>query len=111
MDDLLSKKCIPCEGGTPPLAPEEVTGYLKKVSGWEVSLNSQEIFKEFVFKDFMGAMNFANDIAKVAEAEGHHPDLTISWGKVIVSLTTHSIGGLSENDFILAAKIDTLLPK
>ena len=108
MTDLLSKKCIPCEGGTPPLSSEEVQRYLGEVSGWTANKEFTKISKEFIQKDFVEAMMFANRIAILAESEGHHPDLLISYGKVVVELSTHAVGGLSENDFILAAKIDTL---
>lgn len=108
MHDLKDRKCVPCEGGTPPLSQEEVTGYLTRVYGWSLSRGGGEISKTFRFHDFAGALAFANRIGEIAEREGHHPDLTVSWGKVGVTLSTHSIGGLSENDFILAAKIDVL---
>ena len=112
MDSLLSKKCIPCEGGTLPLTDVQVSEYLKEVSGWSVGIGHEgdieRIVKEFKFKDFAEAMVFANKIAVLADQEGHHPDLGVSWGKVVVELSTHAIGGLSENDFILAAKIDAL---
>ena len=112
MSNLLSKKCIPCEGGTPPLTEVEISEYLKQVSGWNVMIDHEgeikNIVKDFKFKDFAEAMAFANKIAALAEEEGHHPDLKVSWGKVGVELSTHAVGGLSENDFILAAKIDSL---
>ena len=107
-NNLLAKKCIPCEGGTAPLTLEEVSTLLPQVPDWMVSEDAKHISKHYKFKDFMGAMNFANKIAEIAEEEGHHPDLAISWGKVGVDLSTHAIGGLSENDFILAAKIEAL---
>ena len=91
-----------------PLAEAEIDSLRDQVSGWQVSVDLKKISKEFKFRDFGGAMGFANKIAALAEEEGHHPDLQVSWGKVVVELSTHSIGGLSENDFILAAKIDTL---
>jgi 4a-hydroxytetrahydrobiopterin dehydratase len=79
---------------------------MKQLHEWTLSTDDKSISKTFTFKNFMGAMHFANAIAEIAEQEGHHPDLAISWGKVGVSLTTHAIKGLSQNDFILAAKID-----
>jgi 4a-hydroxytetrahydrobiopterin dehydratase len=106
--DLAQKKCVPCEGGAVPLERAEAETLLKQVSGWSLGADGKKISKEFKFKDFLEAMAFANKITPIAEAEGHHPDLSIGWGKVGVELTTHAIGGLSENDFILAAKIDTL---
>jgi 4a-hydroxytetrahydrobiopterin dehydratase len=106
--DLASKRCIPCEGGTPPLFKPQAEALLKEVSGWSLSPDAKSISKQFKFKNFAEALAFANKIGAIAEAENHHPDLTLSWGKVGVALSTHSIGGLSENDFILAAKIDAV---
>lgn len=104
--DLSQKRCVPCEGGVAPFSRPESEGLLKQTSGWSLSKDAKKISRTFKFKDFSEAMQFANKVAAVAEAEGHHPDLHISWGKVIAELTTHAIEGLSENDFILAAKID-----
>lgn len=106
MHDLLSKKCIPCEGGTDPLTEEQVAGYMDEVSGWNVTEDFKMIFKEFKFKDFVGSVNFVNKVADIAEMEGHHPDIHVFYNKVVLELSTHAIKGLSENDFILAAKID-----
>ncbi|OGY99319.1 MAG: hypothetical protein A2945_05130 [Candidatus Liptonbacteria bacterium RIFCSPLOWO2_01_FULL_52_25] len=105
--DLTQKHCVPCEGGTPPLSAKEVEKYHTSVPDWKV-LDSRKITKEFKFKDFKGAMVFVNKIAEIAEAEGHHPDLIISYNRVRIELWTHAVAGLSENDFILAAKIDAL---
>ena len=105
---LAEKHCVPCEGGTVPLERGRAEERLKEVQGWSLSLDGKSITKNIKFKNFIEAMHFANNIAQVAEIEGHHPDLAISWGKVGIELSTHSIGGLSENDFILAAKIDQL---
>ncbi len=105
--DLASKKCMHCEGGTKPLDAQTVETYLKVVPGWEV-LEGRKIRRLFKFKDFKEAMDFVNQIAGLAESEGHHPDIKISYNKVKIELTTHAIGGLSENDFILATKIDSL---
>ena len=91
------------------MTPMEATALLTHLSGWALARDFKNISKQFKFRDFVGAMEFANKITPIAESEGHHPDLYIGWGKVRVELTTHAIGGLSENDFILAAKIDTLL--
>jgi 4a-hydroxytetrahydrobiopterin dehydratase len=107
-DNLKNKHCVPCEGGVPPLPQEDVRRYLFKLrGGWEAADN-KKIRREFKFKNFRDAMNFANRIAEIAERENHHPDLHVSYGKVAVELTTHALSGLSENDFILAAKIDAL---
>lgn len=107
MKDLLKKKCVPCEGkGIKPFTKEEADDYLKEIQGWKVDDKYIQISKEFKFKDFIGAINFVDRVADIAEMEGHHPDIHIYYNKVIIELWTHSIGGLSENDFILAARID-----
>lgn len=105
---LQDKKCVPCEGGTPPLPRERVEELLHETPEWGVNTEYTEIRRVFKFKDFKEAMVFVNRVAETAEAEGHHPDITINWNKVTLALSTHSIGGLTENDFILAAKINTL---
>lgn len=92
----------------PPLNKAETAVLLKQVNGWVPTEEGKCIIKTFTFPDFASAMRFANSIAAIAEAEAHHPDLAVSWGRVTVELSTHAIKGLSENDFILAAKIDTL---
>ena len=105
---LTDKKCVPCEKGSSPLLPLDVEKYRKELKeGWEVFENTK-IKKEFKFKDFKQAICFVNEVANVAEFEGHHPDISIHWNKVLIELWTHAIGGLSENDFIVAAKIDTI---
>jgi len=107
MSDLLKKKCVPCKNkNTKPFSKEEAEGYLEEVSGWTLGNEAKKISKEFKFQDFIGAVNFVERVADVAEMEGHHPDIHILYNKVKLDLSTHSIGGLSENDFILAAKID-----
>jgi 4a-hydroxytetrahydrobiopterin dehydratase len=106
MSDLAQKRCVPCEGGVPPLGKAEVENYLSQLQGW--SLNGKWITKEFDFKDFVGAMKFVNRVADIAEAEGHHPDIHIHYNRVRFDIWTHAIDGLSENDFILAAKIDSV---
>lgn len=106
--DLLRKKCVPCEGGTPPLAQSEVAAYTQQLTlDWKVTGNKR-IQHRFTFKNFRKAMVFVNAIAELAETEGHHPDIGIFYNKVDVTLWTHAVGGLSENDFILAAKIEQL---
>lgn len=108
MSELSKKKCVPCEVGAIPLQPNEIQEMLKQLEeGWD-SKDNKSIQKTFKFKNFLEAMEFANKITEVAENEGHHPTLTISWGKLRVKLFTHKIDGLHENDFILAAKIDKL---
>ena len=108
MNDLLKKKCLPCEGGVIPFDISEIHKYQKKVDGWEVEKNDKNIFflvKNFKFKNFIDSQNFVNQVGQISEEEGHHPDIKFGWGYATISITTHAIEGLSENDFILAAKI------
>ena len=105
MSDLASKRCVPCEGGTPPIQGEELKSLLGQLDGWELA-DGKRLEKEYRFPDFLAALAFVNRLGQVAEEQGHHPDIYLTWGKVRVTLSTHSIGGLSENDFILAAKAD-----
>lgn len=108
---LLDKKCVPCEGGMPSLKQEEFQPMLQEISGWNVVENKQ-LEKEYKFKNFKKAIEFINVVAQIAESEGHHPDISLfGWNKIKFMLSTHAIGGLSENDFILAAKIDEALKK
>ena len=107
--ELATKHCVPCEGDTKPMAPTAAEAYLAQVAGWHlVSGEPLKIARRLRFKDFAQAMQFVNRAAEVAEAEGHHPDLCVSWNRVSLELFTHAIGGLSENDFIMAAKINSL---
>ena len=109
MTDLADKKCIPCEGGIPSFDTNEIHKYLKKVDGWDVKNDEQKSFyliKDFKFKNFEESQNFVNKVGNIAEQEGHHPDINFGWGYAKITITTHAIEGLSENDFILAAKID-----
>lgn len=107
LKDLLKKKCIPCEKkGMKPMSKNEAQEYIDESYGWTLSEDANKISKEYKFQDFIGAINFVERVADVAEMEGHHPDIHINYNKVLLELSTHSIGGLSENDFILAAKID-----
>ena len=103
---LAEKKCVSCEEMVAPMSLDQAMEMGRQIPGWEIE--EKRIERTFTFPDFMGAISFANQIARVAEEENHHPDLHISWGKVRVELSTHKVGGLSENDFILAAKIDAL---
>ncbi len=106
---LSEKKCQPCEGGIPPLTNDQAEGFLRRLkSGWELLSGAKEIRREYKFKNFKETMGFVNLVAAVAEKEGHHPDMEVSWGKCVIRLSTHAIKGLSENDFILAAKIDAI---
>ena len=111
MSDLHTKKCVPCEGGVLPFDISEIHKYQKKVDGWDVHVNKKKIYfleKKFTFKNFINSQNFINEVGKVSEEEGHHPDISFGWGYAKISITTHAIEGLSENDFILAAKIDQI---
>ena len=106
---LSDKKCVPCEGGVEPLKKEEFEPYLEQVKGWQV-IDDYQLLREFRFENFKGALDFVNKIGKIAEKEGHHPDIYLhDWNRVRVTLTTHAIGGLSINDFVLASKVDLLL--
>ena len=109
MNDFLNKKCVPCESGVPPLNLSVIHKYQKKIDGWDVKKNNKEIFfleKSFKFKNFKISQNFINKVSEISENENHHPDISFGWGYAKVTITTHAIEGLSENDFILAAKID-----
>jgi 4a-hydroxytetrahydrobiopterin dehydratase len=106
--DLIEQKCIPCEGGTPPLNKTEAEVLLGQVPGWHLSSDGKKISKHYEFKDFAEARTFVNFVADIAENEGHHPDIhLVDYKYVDLSLWTHAIDGLSQNDFIVAAKIDT----
>ena len=104
--DLTSKRCVPCEGSVPALGPDAVAALLRDVDGWEA--RDGKLHKTFDHKSFVAAMAFVNGMATLAETEGHHPDFCVHYRRVDVTVWTHAIGGLSENDFILAAKIDAL---
>ena len=109
MSDLINKKCVPCEGGISPFDLSEIHKYQKKVDGWDVEANEKKIYfleKKFTFKNFIKSLDFVNKVGKISEEEGHHPDIFFGWGYTRIIITTHAINGLSENDFILAAKID-----
>lgn len=103
-----TRQCTPCRGGIHPLRPQEIEAYQELLGGaWRVIENSR-LEKEFLFDDFAQALDFVVAVGELAEQQGHHPDLHLSWGRVKVLLWTHKIGGLHENDFILASKIDAL---
>ena len=109
MNDLLNKKCVPCEGGVSAFDISEIHKYQKKVDGWDLIKNEKNIYfleKKFKFKNFLESQSFVNFVGKISEEEGHQPDISFGWGYAKVIITTHAIEGLSENDFILAAKID-----
>ncbi len=107
---LAEKHCVPCRGGVPPLQGEELEKMKAQVAGWQV-VNGHHLAKSYTFPDFRAALDFVNRVGAVAEEEGHHPDLSLSWGKVDIRTWTHKIDGLTESDFILAAKIDKLHQK
>ena len=111
MSDLLNKKCKPCEGGILPFDISEIHKYQKKVDGWDVKKNEKEVHflkKDFKFKNFSDSQIFINKVSEISENENHHPDILFGWGYAEIKVTTHAIKGLSENDFILAAKIDKI---
>ncbi len=107
MSDLASKFCVPCRGGVPPLKGEELASFEKRVDGWS-AIDEHHITKLFKFTNFCEALRFVNLVGELAEEQGHHPDIYLAWGKVEITTWTHKINGLTENDFILAAKIDQL---
>ena len=112
MKDLFKKKCVPCERRIIPFDISKIQTYQKKVDGWDIIKNKKKIFflnKKFIFKNFLDSQKFINNIGKISEEEGHHPDITFGWGYAEIKITTHAIEGLSENDFILAAKIDQII--
>jgi 4a-hydroxytetrahydrobiopterin dehydratase len=103
---LTQRHCVPCEGGTPPMDADTAREMMEQVPGWE--LGDNKLTRRFKFRDFREAMAFVNRVADLAEAEGHHPDIHISWNRVRLELTTHAIKGLSDNDFIMAARTNEL---
>ena len=107
--DLAARRCVPCEGGVQPLSREEASALVATLSGWKLTPDGQRIRREWVAKNFLAGIDFFQKVAALAEEEGHHPDLHLEgYRNVAVELWTHAIGGLSENDFILAAKINEL---
>ncbi len=107
MGNLASRECVPCRGGVPPLRGEAVTEFARQLHGWEV-VREHHLKKEYGFKDFLGALDFVNRVGQLAEQQGHHPDICFGWGRVELTIWTHKIDGLTESDFVLAAKIDAL---
>jgi len=107
MSGLASRECVPCRGGVPPLKGRELTTFLSELDGWEV-VNEHHLKKEYKFANFREAQAFVDRAADLAEEQGHHPDICFGWGKAEVSIWTHKINGLTESDFVLAAKIDQL---
>jgi len=107
MGDLAERQCIPCRGSIPPLKDAELEALKKQVPGWDV-VNDHHLKKAFAFPDFQSALDFVNRVGAIAEEQGHHPDIFLAWGKVEITIWTHKIDGLTESDFIMAAKIERL---
>jgi 4a-hydroxytetrahydrobiopterin dehydratase len=107
-EQLADKKCVPCRGGVPPLKGKELEALHKNVPKWSV-VNQHHITRAFTFPDFKQALDFVNRVGAVADEQGHHPDILLAWGKAEITLWTHKIDGLTESDFIMAAKIDRIL--
>jgi 4a-hydroxytetrahydrobiopterin dehydratase len=107
MTGLTEKTCVPCRGGVPPLAEDEAENFLGQTPGWELR-EGKRIERTYKFKNFREALGFVDRVGALAEGEGHHPDITFGWGYATISLHTHKIKGLHENDFIMAAKVNQL---
>jgi 4a-hydroxytetrahydrobiopterin dehydratase len=107
MAGLAEKTCVPCRGGVPPLTEEEIKPLAHQLSSWKV-VENHHLEREFKFPDFKSALAFVNEVGAVAEEQGHHPDIYLAWGKVAITIWTHKINGLTESDFIMAAKLDRL---
>ena len=107
MSMLASKNCVPCRGGTPPLKGDELHTFSHQLPNWNV-VNEHHITRTFTFPDFKEALEFVNRVGAIAEEQGHHPDILLAWGKVEITLWMHKVDGLTESDFIMAAKIDQL---
>jgi 4a-hydroxytetrahydrobiopterin dehydratase len=107
MSDLAERECVPCRGGVPPLKGEEIKEFSAQLKEWRV-VDEHHLQKTYGFKDFRESLDFVNRVGELAEAQGHHPDICFGWGKADVTIWTHKINGLTESDFVLAAKIDKL---
>lgn len=107
MSLLAAKTCVPCRGGVPPLKGQEIAPLARELRDWQV-VEEHHLFKSYQFPDFRTALDFVNRVGELAEEQGHHPDILLAWGKVEITIWTHKINGLTESDFILAAKIDAL---
>jgi len=106
--DLAKMECVPCKGGVPPLRGPELSDLEKRLGGAWRTVDQHHLEKEFTFKDFRQALAFTNEVGELAESQGHHPDIYLAWGRVKVTIWTHKIDGLTESDFVLAAKVDRL---
>jgi 4a-hydroxytetrahydrobiopterin dehydratase len=109
VSDLANKTCVPCRGGVPPLAGPELERLLAELQGWR-AVNGHHLEKSYEFDDFLTALAWVNEIGELAEQQQHHPDIHLSWGQVRIEIWTHAIDGLTESDFVLAAKCDRLYP-
>jgi 4a-hydroxytetrahydrobiopterin dehydratase len=107
LSELASRECVPCRGGVPPLGREEIDKLLGELDGWE-AVEGHHLLKNFEFKNFLDALAFVNRAGRLAEEQGHHPDIYFGWGYARLTIWTHKIDGLTESDFILAAKIDKM---
>ena len=107
MPELAERECVPCRGGVPPMKGDDIDKLLGQLSGWQ-AVNEHHLRKEYRFKNFRGTLDFVNRVGELAESQGHHPDICFGWGKAEVTIWTHKIDGLTESDFVLAAKIDKL---
>lgn len=107
MSDLAERQCVPCRGGVPPLKGEELNSLAAQLPGWEV-VNEHHLRKHYEFKNFRESLDFVNRVGELAEDQGHHPDICFGWGKAEITIWTHKIDGLTESDFVLAAKIERL---
>lgn len=105
---LTEKSCVPCRGGVPPMEPKQAEEMLAQVPGWSLTHDATRLERRYTFKNFIAALNFVNQVGRIAEEEGHHPDITFGWGYATVEFYTHKIGGLHDNDFIMAAKSNAL---
>jgi 4a-hydroxytetrahydrobiopterin dehydratase len=105
MSELAARSCIPCKGGVAPLKGEEIKPLISQLEGWSV-VDEHRLVKTYKFSDFVGALRFVNRLGEIAEKEWHHPDLHLAWGRVKVEIWTHKINGLTESDFVFAAKTD-----
>lgn len=110
MSDLASRRCVSCDGGTPKLSADAVRELLAEVPGWHVNAGKDAIARTFTFRNYFETMAFVNAVAWIAHGEDHHPDLTVHYDNCVIRWNTHAVGGLTENDFICAAKVSALLP-
>lgn len=107
MSDLADRQCVPCRGGVPPMTGEEIPRFSSQLPNWQV-VNEHHLKRSYQFKDFRETLDFVNQVGALAEEQGHHPDICFGWGKAEITIWTHKIDGLTESDFVLAAKIDKL---